>query len=44
MVAAISICDQAGDDSHLDEQRHDFYNEAQSLPDIPDKESIYVTI
>ncbi|VAH23688.1 unnamed protein product [Triticum turgidum subsp. durum] len=33
--------DQAGDNSHLDEQRHDLYNEAQSLSDITDKESIY---
>ncbi|KAM3413242.1 hypothetical protein ACQJBY_004425 [Aegilops geniculata] len=36
--------DQAGDDSHLDEQRHDLYNEAQSLSDIRDKESIYPSV
>ncbi|XP_037428761.1 uncharacterized protein LOC119294634 isoform X2 [Triticum dicoccoides] len=37
--------DQAGDNSHLDEQRHDlYYNEAQSLSDIPDKESIYPSV
>uniref|UniRef100_A0A453A2Y8 WW domain-containing protein n=1 Tax=Aegilops tauschii subsp. strangulata TaxID=200361 RepID=A0A453A2Y8_AEGTS len=35
---------QAGDDSHLDEQRHDLYSEAQSLSDIPDKESIYPSV
>uniref|UniRef100_A0A8I6WFF4 Trimethylguanosine synthase n=1 Tax=Hordeum vulgare subsp. vulgare TaxID=112509 RepID=A0A8I6WFF4_HORVV len=34
--------DQAGDGSHLDEQRHDLYNEAQSLSD--DKESIYPSV
>ncbi|VAH11551.1 unnamed protein product [Triticum turgidum subsp. durum] len=37
--------DQAGDNGHLDEQRHDlYYNEAQSLSDIPDKESIYPSV
>ena len=38
------LADQAGDDGHLDEQRHDLYNEAQSLSGILDKESIYLTI
>uniref|UniRef100_A0A453P7M2 Uncharacterized protein n=1 Tax=Aegilops tauschii subsp. strangulata TaxID=200361 RepID=A0A453P7M2_AEGTS len=38
------LADQAGGDNLLDEQRHDLYNEAQSLSDILDKESIYLTI